>query len=119
MTILPSLIHHGSTLSERYPEEVRFIELPPVFPPNTRPAGWNVIFDLSRSSVAALMFRSENKEAFAMILTVKGFGVSVDVAVAQRTENPKDLLDKDPLFLQRARRCSRQLQVKLDVRATG
>lgn len=121
-TILPSLTKHGFALSEEYPGDLKLVKLPSVFPLNTRPEGWKVILDLSLTSVAALMFRSKNEEAFALIVSAKKFGVSVNVIVPKRKENLKDIIDNDLLFLERrtiADRSSRHLQVKHDVCATS
>lgn len=118
--ILPSLIDAGFTPSERYPDAA-FIELPSVFPLTFRPEGWKVVLDLSQLSVAAMMFRSEQKEAFAVLLSAKESGISVDIFLPEGTENLKNIIDKVALYLQRtavADRSSSQLQVKHDVCAT-
>ena len=120
-TILPSLTDAGFTPSEKYPGNGAFIQLPSVFPLNIRPEGWKIILDLSRLSIAAIMFRSENGEAFAVVLNAKESGVSVDVFLPESTEDLKDILDKVSLYLQRraiADQSSSQLQVKHDVCAT-
>lgn len=120
-TIIPSLTDAGFTPSEKYPGNGAFIELPSVFPLNIRPEGWKIILDLSRSSIAAVMFRSENGEAFAVVLNAKESGVSVDVFLPESTEDLKDIVDKVSLYLQRraiADQSSGQLQVKHDVCVT-
>ena len=121
-TILPSLIHAGFTPSEKYPGNEAFIELPSVFPLNIRPEGWKVILGISQSSIAAIMFRSENGEAFAVVLNAKESGVSVDVFLPESTEDLRDIIDKVSLYLQRraiSDRASSQLQVKHGVCATS
>lgn len=121
ITILPSLTDAGFTPSEKFPGNGAFIELPSVFPLNIRPEGWKIILDLSRSSIAAIMFRNENGEAFAVVLKAKESGVSVDVFLPESTEDLKDIVDKLSLYLQRraiADQSSSQLQVKHDVCVT-
>lgn len=119
--ILPSLIDAGFAPSEKYPDSA-FIELPSVFPLKFRPEGWKVVLDLSRLPLAAMMFRSDHKEAFAVLLNAKQAGVSVDIFLPEGTENLKNIIDKVSLYLQRtavADRSSSQLQVKHDVCATS
>lgn len=119
--ILPSLIDAGFAPSEKYPDAA-FIELPSVFPLNFRPEGWKVVLDPSRLSLAAMMFRSEHSEAFAVPLNAKDSGLSVDIFLPEGTENMKNIIDKVSLYLQRtavADRSSSQLQVMHDVCATS
>ena len=120
-TILPSLTNARFTPSEKYPEDAAFIELPSVFPLSIRPEGWKVILDPLRSSIAAIMFRNDDKEAFAVVVNAKESGVSVDIVLPDGTEDLKDIIDKVSLYLQRraiADRSSSQLQVRHDVTAT-
>lgn len=94
--ILPSPLDYGFAASEKYPEHAEIFRLPSVFPLETRPEGWKVILDLSRShqpSLAALMFRNENKEAFAVILLANESGVSADVVVPRGAEILPDIMN--------------------------
>ena len=120
-TILPSLTNARFTPSEKYPEDAAFIELPSFFPLSIRPEGWKVILDPLRSSIAAIMFRNDDKETFAVVVKAKESGVSVDIFLPDGTEDLKDIIDKVSLYLQRraiADRSSSQLQVRHDVCAT-
>ena len=68
------------------------------------------------------MFRSQDREAFALLLTAKESGVSVDVFLPKNTENLKDVIKRFSLCLKRreiADRTSCQLQVKHEVCATS
>ena len=94
--ILPSPLDYGFAAMEKYPDDAEIVKLSPVFPLETRPEGWKVILDLSRSnqsSLAALMFRNENKEAFAVILLANESGVSVDIVVPRGTEILPDIMN--------------------------
>ena len=109
--ILPSLNSAGFVLSEKYPE----------YSPAFRPEGWEITMDLSHSSVAAVMFRSENKEAFAVVLTAKQFGVGVDVFLPEGTERLTDIIGKISVYLRHGAitdRSSSELQVRNSVCAT-
>ena len=121
-TIIPSLNDAGFAPSEKYPRDAVFTNLPSVFPLNFRPEGWKVILDEYRLPIAGLMFRSQNREAFALLLTAKESGVSVDVFLPENTENLEDIIEKVSLYLRRraiADRTSSQLQVKHEVFATS
>lgn len=123
--ILPSPLNCGFAASEKYPDDAEFVRLPPVFPLKTRPEGWKVVLDQSQShqsSFAALMFRNENKEAFAVILRATESGVNVDVFVPQGTESLADIMDRYPLYGLRgsfADRSIRQLKLRHEVCATS
>ena len=94
--ILPSPLDYGFAASEKYPEHAQIVKLPSVFPLETRPEGWKVILDLSRShqsSLAALMYENKRKEAFAVILLANESGVSVDIVVPRGTEILPDIMN--------------------------
>ena len=121
-TIIPSLIDAEFAPSEKYPGDAVFTYLPSVFPLNYRPEGWKVILDEYRLPTAGMMFRSQNREVFALLLTAKESGVSVDVFLPEDTENLGDLIEKASLYLRRrafADRTSSKLQVKHEVGATS
>ncbi|CAD6566629.1 MAG: hypothetical protein ASARMPREDX12_008763 [Alectoria sarmentosa] len=120
--ILPSLVDSGFLPSERHPNDSAFTSLPSVFPLRTRPEGWKVVLDLSWSSTAAVMFRSEKGEVFAVVLTAKESGVGVDVFLPEGTEMLGDIIDNYSLYLQRrpiSDRSFSELQEKHDVCATS
>ena len=121
-TIIPSLKDAGFAPSEKYPRDAVFTNLPSVFPLNFRPEGWKVVQDGLRLPIAGMMFRSQDKEAFALVLTVKEFGLNVDVFLPENTENLRDVVARVSLYLRReaiADRTSSQLQVKHEVCATS
>ena len=121
-TIIPSLKDAGFAPSEKYPRDAVFTNLPSVFPLNFRPEGWKVVLDKNRVPIAGIMFRSQNKEGFALVLAAKESGVSVDVFLPENTENLKDVIERFSLYLRRraiADRSSSQLQVKHEVCATS
>ena len=121
-TIIPSLQHDGFAPSEKYPRDEVFTNLPSVFPLNFRPEGWKVILDGYRVPIAGIMFRSQTKETFALVLTAKESGVSVDVFLPSNTENLRDVIERVSLYLRRiaiADQTSSQLQVKNEVCASS
>ena len=121
-TIIPSLKDAGFAPSEKYPRDAVFTNLPSVFPLNFRPEGWKVIQDEYRLPIAGVMFRSQNKEAFALVLTAKESGISVDIFLPENNENLRDVIKRVSLYLRRsavADRTSSQLQVKHEVCATS
>ena len=120
--ITPSLQDAGFAPSENYPRDEVFTHLPSVFPLSFRPEGWKVILDGYRVPIAGIMFRSQTKETFALVLTAKESGVSVDVFLPSNTESLKDVIERVSLYLRRraiADRTSSQLQVKHEVCATS
>ena len=94
----PSYLDCGFTQSETYPKDAEFITLLPL---GTRPEGRKVVLDLLRLLVVAVMFRNKNQETFAVILNAQEFGVNVDVVVPKGTERLQEIIDKEPLYLQR------------------
>ena len=121
-TIIPSLKDAGFAPSEKYPRDAVFTNLPSVFPLNFRPEGWKIVQDGYRLPIAGIMFRSQNAEAFALVLTAKESGVSVDVFLPENTENLRDVIGRFSLYLGRraiADRTSSQLQVKHEVCASS
>ena len=121
-TIIPSLKDAGFVPSEKYPRDAVFTNLPSVFPLNFRPEGWKVIQDQHQLPIAGIMFRSQSKEGFALVLTAKESGVSVNVFLPENTESLGDIIEKFSLYLRRrtiADRASSQLQVKHEVCATS
>lgn len=123
--ILPSPLDYGFVASEKYPDDAGIVKLPSVFPLETRPEGWKVMLDLSRShqsSFAALMFRNENKEAFAVILVANESGVSVDIVVPRGTEILSDIMNNYALYKPQRSfvdRSIRQLRFRHKVCATS
>ena len=121
-TIIPSLNDAGFIASEKYPRDASFTNLPSGFPLHFRPEGWKVIQDEYNLPVAGIMFRSQDKEAFALFLTAKESGVSVDIFLPKNTGTLKDIIKNVSLHLRRrenADRSSSQLQVKHEVCATS
>ena len=121
-TIIPSLNDAGFVASEKYPRDASFTNLPSGFPLHFRPEGWKVIQDECNLPIAGIMFRSQDKEAFALFLTTKESGVSVDIFLPKNTGTLKDIIEKVSLHLRRrenADRSSSQLQVKHEVCATS
>lgn len=95
--ILPSPLDYGFAASEKWPDDAEIVKLPSFFPLKTRPEGWKVVLSLPpshRSSLAALMFRNEINEAFAVILGAEKSGVSVDIVVPKGNEILADLMNK-------------------------
>ena len=122
LAMLPSLIDAGFVASEQYPEDSVFSKIQFEFLPKTVSEGWKVTFELSRLSMAALLFRSENGEAFAVILTAMSTGLNVDVVVPEGTESLKDIINKASYYSQRASIADRplnRLQVERDIYATS
>ena len=120
--IVPSLVHCGFVPSEKYPNGAAFTNLPSVFPLTFRPEGWKIMLDLSRSTIAALMFRSENEEAFAIVLTARESGVSVDVFLPEGNETLRDIVNRFAPYLQQrgiADHSYSELQAMHDVCATS
>ncbi len=122
VAILPSLSDAGFVPSEKYPEDSVFSKIQSDFPLKIVSEGWKVTFELSRLSLAALMFQSENSEAFAVILTATYTGLNVDVAVPEETESLTDIINKASYHSRPASISDRplnRLQVERDVRATS
>ena len=121
-TIITSIKDARFAPSETYPRDAIFTNLPSVFPLNFSPEGWKVIQDVYRLPIAGIRFQSQNKEAFALVLTAKESGISVDIFSPENTENLRDVIERVSLYLRRraiADRTSSQLQVKHEVYATS
>ena len=112
-TFLPSLVSAGFVVLDIYPDPAAFINLPSIFSLKSRPEGWKVLINPRTQPVAAMMFRNNIGEAFAVILHAVELGVSIDIVVPKERETLVDIVAQREPFFQRdtfSDRCSCQLE---------